>query len=112
MSLITEVEKIIEKKLDEVSNTIFQELINEVPVRTGATKQSFRIYKTGKFERKIGSTLLSAKYADEGNGPGPIRPKNARVLRFRGNDGRIHFAKSVNAYKGDHYVKEVADRHR
>lgn len=112
MSLVTEVEKILERKLDDLASTIFQELINEVPVRTGATKQSFRVRKTAKFERKVGSTRLSAKYADEGNGPGRIYPRDAKRLRFRGNDGRIHYAKSVNPYKGDHFVREVANRHR
>lgn len=110
--IVNTVEKILQRKLDELANTIFQELIAEVPVRTGATKQSFRMYKTGKFERKVGSYKRSAKYADEGNGPGPIKPTTARMLRFRGMDGKIYYAREVNAYKGDHFVREVANRHR
>lgn len=105
-------EGIVQKKLDEVANDIFQELIAEVPVHTGRTKQSIRVYKTGKYKRAIGSYLLSAKYADEGNGPGRIYPVHSKYLRFIGYDGKVHYAKSVRSYIGSHYVEDVANRHR
>lgn len=109
---IRDVERMLEKKVDELANEIFHELVAAVPVRTGATKQSFRNIKSGKFTHMVGSYALTAKYADEGNGPGRIYPKHARVLRFRGMDGKMYYAQSVSSYKGDHFVRDVANRHR
>lgn len=63
----------------------------------------------------IYSNEPSAYYLDQGNG-GPTRrivshgyPRKSLHLEHIGDDV---YAKSVRGYKGYHYVKDVADRHR
>ena len=79
-------------------------------------------FRTGMIKRiYIGSTLPEAKYAVYGNGPGRIYPKNGRALKFKGKGkyaggghgkGGYYVLSSVRSYKGDNFVKRVADRHR
>ena len=76
-----------------------------------------------KFTRHIGSTNLHFYYADQGNDQhgGLIYPKG-NALAFHGWGkwaGKGHgkpngkyVLPSVNSYKGKHFVKDVADRHR
>ena len=133
MSLVSKATDIINKAMRTEADTILKELRQACPKKTGKTAKTFHIMSedsnalvgvSGKGVIKrvvIGSTALTAYWADQGNsGSGsPIYPKHER------KDGRApvlgKYPKGipgygwrtyVNAYEGKHFVKQVADRHR
>lgn len=110
MPLTGIVKKAVESQMDEIAMTILVELMDACPVRTGKTAESFEIMKYADGLRYIGSTALSAFYADQGNGGRGhiITPISKRALKLK--DGSIR--KSVHGYDGTHFVAQVASRHR
>ena len=110
MSLVGIVKQAVESQMDEIAMTILVELMDACPKRTGKTAESFEIMKYAEGLRYIGSTRLSAYYADQGNGGRGhiIRPTTKKALKLK--DGSIR--KSVHGYDGSHFVAEVANRHR
>lgn len=70
---------------------------------------------------RIGSDLMEAKWAVEGNGPGRIYPSKKKALAFYGHGkyaggghgkGGKYVLPSVASYKGKDFVEKVANRHR
>ena len=131
MSLLQKVTQIVNKTMNTEAQQILGELREACPSRTGKTAASFHIMG-GKEDAtvsvggkgliksvRIGSTLLSAKYADEGNGGSGREIRSTRPYDRRGippgkmklsDDGS--YRAMVHGYEGSHFVKEVADRHR
>ena len=130
MSVLQKVTQIVNKKMNTEAQQILDELQEACPKRSGKTARSFHIMGGNEDATvsvggkgfiksvRIGSTLLSAKYADEGNGgDGRIirstRPYDRRGIppgKLKLSDGS--FRTEVHGYEGTHFVKEVADRHR
>lgn len=141
MSLANLLNRVMQKVADD-SNRIMiadaeilvKELKEECPKRTGDTARSMRILgqeegmtagiSAGFITKiKVGSTLKSAYWADQGNnaGDGVIVPTRKKALAFHGwgsyaggghsKDGK-YVLPSVSAYEGDHYVTRVANKHR
>lgn len=141
MSLVNLLNRVMNKVADD-SNRIMmadaeilvQELKEECPKRTGTTAASMRILGREEGMRagidagfitkvKVGSTLKSAYWADQGNDPGGgvIVPSRKKALAFdgwgsyagkgHGKNGK-YVLPAVSAYEGDHYVTRVANKHR
>lgn len=133
MSLWDRVVEIVNVKMQTEAAEILDELRAECPKRTGQTANSFHIM-AGKGNAtvsvggkglitsvRIGSTRLSALYADEGNGGSGRVITSTRPVDRRGrppgklkimNGMYMQYATQVHGYDGDHFVKRVADRHR
>ena len=122
MALWNKVVEIVNRVMNTEANQILYELKATCPKDTGKTAERFHIMgrnegaSVGISGRglirsvRIGSTELTAYYADQGNGgPGRIiRPIHAKALKLK--DGSI--VPYVRGYDGAHFVKWVADRHR
>lgn len=123
MSIWQKVVEIANRAMDTEANQILYELRATCPKDTGETARSFRIMSSeddstvstigGKGlirSVRIGSTKLSAYYADQGNGGKSriIRPKRAKALKLKDGSYRPY----VHGYDGTDFVKWVADRHR
>ena len=130
MALMDRVVEIVNKAMNTEANQILNELKAACPKRTGKTANSFHIMR-GSGEAtvsvggkgliksvRIGSTLDSAYYADEGSGatskyvafpPYPGWDYGRRP--YKSKDGLVH-SQGRAGYEGKHFVKAVADRHR
>ena len=75
---------------------------------TGKTKRSITIEKDGEYKAFIGPSTDYAYYAE--NGRDPI--SKPYKMRFRGADGRIHYARHGTGMVGWHFVEETADEIR
>lgn len=136
VDITSAVVKITNKRVKELAEQIRDEMKAEIAghVKTGKAYDSIRISYNdpsggGNFSVGaggsmrggfltyvfIGSNELSAYYLDNGNGGRrrKIRPTHAKALRLEdGGGGTIGYAKFVHGYKGIHFAKKVADRHR
>lgn len=116
MSLVQIARRVVDEETERIANEILVELKAECPKRTGKTAESFRITKTGFGMWLIGSTALTAYYADQGNGgSGRIIRPHGNYLVFhdtRGGSGGVYVRKYVHGYDGTDFVKKVADKHR
>lgn len=122
MSLWEKVVAITNKAMNTEANQILGELRAECPKDSGKTAASFRIMGKGEDATvsvggrglitnvRIGSTELSALYADQGNGGKGriIYPTQAQALHLKDGSYRA----SVHGYEGSHFVAKVASRHR
>ena len=123
MSVWQKVVEIVNDVMNTEADQILYELRATCPKDTGETARSFRIM--GKNDDstvptvggkgliqsiRIGSTKLSAYYADQGNGGKSriIRPKHAKALKLKDGSYRTY----VHGYDGTDFVRWVADRHR
>lgn len=84
------------------------------PKDHGRLAGGFDIDRFGPLAWKIGTAVEYAEWVHEGTGlfgPGkkPIRPKNAKVLRFE-IDGKTIFARSVRGQKPNRYVDRAIDK--
>lgn len=131
MSLWEKVVAIANKAMNTEAQQILEELRAECPKRTGKTAASFHIIGSdesatvstggkGLVTRiEVGSTELSALYANDGNIKGSIGgriyPSGNRLV-FTGSKapykGKRYSLPSVKAYEGTHFVEKVANRHR
>lgn len=115
MSLVEKVYEICEEQMDTLATRISYELKQACPKRTGEAASSVFIEKMDRTHIFVGSDNLHFYFADQGNGTGGI-PKNGarKPLPISGANGQwIAFRTSpFKNYKGKHFVKEVADRHR
>lgn len=117
MALTGIIKEIIDEKADDIAQNILVDLMDACPVRTGKTAESFEIHKIGH-KYYIGSTRLSAFYADYGNGgPGRIIRSTRRMDRrgripakLKLSDGTYRVY--VHGYEGSHFVKAVADKYK
>lgn len=79
-------------------------------VDTGAMRNSLvgRRVRGGKAGvwYEVGSDLKYAIYQHEGT-KGPIRPRRATVLRFKGGSGSFVFAKQVRGVTGSHFLTDA-----
>lgn len=131
MSVLQKVVQIANKAMNTEAQQILGELQEACPKRSGKTAASFHIMGGGEQASvstggqglvksvRIGSTLLSAKYADEGNGGEGAIITSTRPYDRRGippgkmklsSDGS--YRTMVHGYEGNHFVREVAGRHR
>lgn len=130
MSLVQKVAQIVNKRMNTEAQQILDELREACPKRSGKTAESFHIMGGGEDATvsvsgqgliksvRIGSTLLSAKYADEGNGGSGREIRSTRRYDRNGippaklklSDGTYRVM--VHGYEGTHFVREVANRHR
>lgn len=96
-----------------LAEKMFWEVRRECPKRSGRTARSFSIMKiNGNYV--VGSTKLTAYYADQGNGGRDrlIYPTNAKLLRVTNNVNRtICWKPFVHGYDGAGFLKNIADRH-
>lgn len=131
LNLWGKVVEIVNKEMNTKANQILVELKAECPKKTGTTANSFHIMRgneemtvgtSGKGLIKtvyIGSTLLSAKYAAEGNGGrSRIITSTREYDRRRRKPGKLQLSDGryisyVYGYTpSQNFVKVVADRHR
>lgn len=123
MSVWQKVVEIVNDVMNTEADQILYELRATCPKDTGDTARSFRIMGRNDDSTvptiggrglirsvRIGSTKLSAYYADQGNGGKSriIRPKRKKVLALKDGSYRPY----VHGYDGKEFVKWVADRHR
>lgn len=110
MSLVEKVRVICKEQMMELAQTIEGELKAECPVRSGEAKASIHIEEIDEEHIFIGGENEHLFFADQGNNQSvrTIRPVRARALHF--SDGTFH--SKASTYKGKHFVKKVADRHR
>lgn len=122
MSLLSKVIEIANKAMNTEASQILDELKAECPKDTGHTAERIKIMGKGENATvsvggrglltnvRIGSTDLSAYYADQGNGGRGriIRPKEAQALHLKDGSYRAF----VHGYNGSHFVARVANRHR
>lgn len=61
----------------------------------------------------VGTNIKYAPYQEYGTGiyggSGLITPKKAKVLAWKGRDGKWHFAKAVKGVKGKFYFKQAKE---
>ena len=110
MSLYETGKMLIEQKLQSVTSEIYSELVYECPERSGEAKASIAVQTESEFSRFVGGTNSHLFFADEGNNQSMsvIYPRKKKMLKF--TDGSLH--PSASTYKGHHFVKDVADKHR
>jgi len=125
MSVTSMVLAVAEKELERKAKRIEVLLKQEVHVKSGALRDSIEKKKKGTGEyfigvnveklkadpRNIGGLDYSRAYHD-GHGPYTIVPKRAKVLRWIGADGKVHFATKVKnpAHAGDPFVQRAVQR--
>ena len=128
MAILDKVVEIVNKAMNTEASQILGELKAECPKQTGKTAASFHIMRgsgnatvsvggSGFITSvRIGSTLDSAYYADQGNS---ATGKFIAFVPYGGIDaskrpyakGKVYSHGRVG-YEGRHFVKAVADRHR
>ena len=110
MPLVEIVQSLCEKEMRELADTIEGELKAACPVQSGEARASIHVEQKSATSYRIGAANLHLFFADQGNNQSTqlIRPVRAKALRF--TDGSFHG--SARTYKGKHFVKAVADRHR
>lgn len=113
------------KKVDEYAKTMEKLLKQECHKRTWALHDSMRTEKKGKGhyltgvdaavlkadDRNIGGIDYSPHYY-YGHPAYTIYPKTKKALRWKGSDGKYHFAKSVRipASAGDPFIERAVLR--
>lgn len=121
MSLVEKVRVICKEQMRELAETIEGELKAECPVRSGEAKTSIHIEEIDDEHVFVGGKNEHLFFADQGNAQKYRRfggKANRRAPNYAGsgstvlvfNDGSVH--PYASTYKGKHFVKEVADRHR
>ena len=125
MAIANLVIKAIDKEVEQYAKKIEKLMKEEVHVKSGALRDSIKTEKKGKGhylvgvdtavlksdQRNIGGMDYSVFYHD-GHKAYTISAKNAKVLRWIGKDGKVHFAKSVRipASNGDKFIQRVVER--
>jgi hypothetical protein len=96
---------IAEKEMENYGEELKKALEKEVPVRTGELKRSidYEVQNKGTKNVELTVSIGNAKRPDVivksllfGSMPHIIRPRKAKVLRFRGRGGGVVFARKVN----------------
>ena len=110
MSLVEKVYAITREQMLELAQTIQGELKAECPVRSGEARGAIHIEEIDEEHIFVGGANSHLFFADQGNNQSmrTIRPVRAKALHF--SDGTFH--PKASTYKGKHFVKAVADRHR
>ena len=123
MSLVEKVYAITREQMRELAETIEGELKAECPVRSGEAKASIHIEEIDEEHIFVGGENEHLFFADQGNNQsgGRIYPRG-NALAFHGwgkwaggghgKPNGKYVLPSVSAYKGKHFVRDVADRHR
>ena len=130
MAIWDKVVEIANKAMNTEASQILGELKAACPYRTGTTQRSFHIMRgsgnatvsvggSGLITSvRIGSTLDSAYYADQGNSAtskyvsfAPYPGWDTSKRPYVSKDGMVH-SHGRAGYEGKHFVKAVADRHR
>lgn len=109
-ALVEAVKAASQRGLEELANTIYGEMTGIVSghTRSGEALGSIGM-EIGAGHAFVGGTNLHLYYLDQGNGSGRIYPKRAPALYLK--DYGI-WRGSVRTYKGIHFVREIANRHR
>ena len=118
MSLVEKVWAITKQEMMELADTIEVELKSECPRRSGEAARSIHIEQIDDYHIFVGGSNLHLYYADEGNGGSrriitstrPFDRNGVPPGKLKFSDGSFHT--SAHGYKGKHFVKMVADRHR
>ena len=118
MSLVEKVWAITKEQMMELAETIEVELRSECPKRSGEAARSIGIEQMDEYHIFVGGSNLHLYYADQGNGGSNRIITSTRAVdrkgrppgKLRFSDGSFHT--SAHGYKGKHFVKAVADRHR
>lgn len=123
MSIWQKVVEAANRAMNTEADQILYELRATCPKDTGDTARSFKILGRNSDSTvptiggqglissvRIGSTKLTAYYANQGNGGRSriIRPKRSKALHLKDGSYRAY----VHGYDGTEFVKWVADRHR
>lgn len=111
-----------EKKEKEYFNDVVKTMKSEAHKKSGALRDSITIERYGLLDAKIGvdSQALASDprnvskkdYSEaylNGHGGYTILPKKAKALRWLGDDGKYHYAKSVYIppRAGDPFIKRT-----
>lgn len=120
MSLVEIVESAINEQMDRLAARIEGELKAECPKKSGTAAGAIGIQDLGAHAKRIGGTHEHLFYADQGNNQHLSYfggKNNRRMPNYTGSgsrmlfyDGEMHVASRT--YKGSHFVRKVADRHR
>ena len=84
-------QKFIERLAGETEAAMFF----EAPWRSGKLAQSI-VKQVDKLEASVGPSVFYAGFVESGTAPHEIRPIRARVLAFKGAEGKMVFAPLVN----------------
>lgn len=126
INFIEEFEEIVKEDVEERVEELEGYLIEECPVDTGAMMDSIQTEKKSDFDYLVGvdaDMLASDNRNERGidyspfvyNGvsrPVTIYPRNAMYLRWKGKDGKIHFATKVTIppRKADRFLDRAVAR--
>ena len=109
-ALVEAVKAAGQRGLEELADTIYGEMTGIVSAHSRSGEALGSIKKeVGAGHAFVGGSNLHLYYLDQGNGNGRIYPKHAPALYLK--DYGI-WRGSVRTYRGIHFVREIADRHR
>jgi hypothetical protein len=90
----------LSKFLEESARTVFEEVKNRAPARTGRLRESITLVRVSDLHYVIGSPLEYAVYVERGTRPHTIRPRRARALRFEVGGQTVFAARVVQPSRG------------
>jgi len=111
----SEAQRQMEKKATQVQTLARQNLLRSTGFDTGRLSASIKVEKitiNGVVAFKVGTKVPYWIYIHEGTGiygpkGEPIKPKNAKALRWRGPGGDVIFARSVKGIPPNPFLRDA-----
>lgn len=116
ISLVDQLNKIIESEAIKFVEQVEAEMRANAPVYTGHLKITIHTERVEKWKWIIAPDTDYDYYAEYGNHAnnrdGYIHPTHGKAMKWVDNQGRVHFATKVRPHKGSKFVEKTASKYR